>query len=67
MGHELDPLPAGVRFRRARAMLNPAVPDQAALAASMDAEAATADVAKLDLASARTPTYPYWHQAHFAE
>jgi len=47
------PLPAGVRFRRARAMLDPLVPDQAALAASMDAEAATADVAKLDLLSFR--------------
>jgi diketogulonate reductase-like aldo/keto reductase len=24
-------------------------------------------VARLDAASARTPTYPYWHQMDFAE
>jgi hypothetical protein len=47
------PLPAAVRFRRARAMLDRAVPDQAALAAQMDAAGPEADVVTQDLLSFR--------------
>src|SRR5580765_3375009 len=46
-------LPPSVRFRRARALLDPSVPDQAALASRMDALGPEADPVTLDLDSFR--------------
>ncbi len=47
------PLPAGRRFARDQAMLNPQLPDQAALAQTMSALAADAGVSEEDLLSYR--------------
>ncbi|HEX4825268.1 MAG TPA: hypothetical protein VFV19_13260 [Candidatus Polarisedimenticolaceae bacterium] len=46
-------LPPAVRFRRDRALLDPSVPDQAALAARMDALGSETDAVTLDLYSFR--------------